>query len=185
MAAAGAQTVVNFDDLVIPAGHVVVLPPPGYGGVNWPSNAYVAAIGTGHNINNANSAPNAVGFGQLVATESFQENNVTFINGPQIFDGAYFDGGAIYPFTNRPVHFNLYNGTTLVATSALLNLSATPTFLASGYSGPVDRVGIVGDVIQFVMDDFTYTPIPEPSTVGLLALGLLAFGLRRCAGVRR
>ena len=59
----------------------------------------------------------------------------------------------------------------------------TPTWLASGYSGMVDTVGVNSAANDFyVMDDFTYngTTTPEPGTLALLATGAFgAFGAIR------
>jgi hypothetical protein len=167
MAAAGAQTVLNFDDVDTSPG--VVSMPAGYGGLNWGGN--IGLWGSPQPPYNPQSIPNRVLFNRS-GESGVAESDATFIGGPKTFDGAYFTGGA------GTAQFNLYSGATLVATSGILNLSSTPTFLASGYSGPVDKVGIVGDRGFFAMDDFTYEPVPEPSTLGLLALGGLAFGPR-------
>jgi PEP-CTERM motif len=105
------------------------------------------------------------------------ESVVTFIGGPQVFDGAYFAGF-------NDVQFNLYSGATLVATSSILILGdfgsggSGPTFLASGYASPVDKVGIVGNRGFLTMDNFTYESVPEPSTFGLIAIGASVLGLR-------
>ena len=54
-----------------------------------------------------------------------------------------------------------------------------PTFLPSGYLGPVDQVGIRGSHGFFVMDNFTYHEVPEPSTLLLLAISAISFLGRR------
>ncbi len=64
----------------------------------------------------------------------------------------------------------------LVWTSASLDPSSTPTYLASGYSGPVDTVGVYSASNDFyVMDNVTYgfTSVPEPASAVLMGLGLL------------
>ena len=81
------------------------------------------------------------------------------------------------------VTFELFNGVNLVWTSATLAPSATPTWLASGYSGLVTEVDVVSPSPDFfVMDDFTYggSSTPEPGTLGLLATGAIgALGVIR------
>jgi hypothetical protein len=82
------------------------------------------------------------------------------------------------------VNYTLYNGSTLVfQTPESAELSHTPTFVASGYSGLVTSVVIAGPQGHFAMDDFTFTsPVPEPSAFALTALGgfaLLTFRSRR------
>ncbi len=97
---------------------------------------------------------------------------------PQVFSGAYFAG---YSFAT--VTFQLYNGANLVWTSATLAPSATPTWLASGYSGLVTDVEVLSPSPDFfVMDDVTYggSSTPEPGTLGLLATGAIgALGVIR------
>jgi hypothetical protein len=163
--AVGPSTVLTFDD--VNSGSSVVPMPSGYGGVSWPNN--IGIWGYVQPPFNAQSPPNRVLFnfnGELGTVESL----VAFIGGSKIFDGAYFSGAS-------NVQFNLYNGTSLVATSSILSLGSGgsgPTFLASGYASPVDKVGIVGTRALFSMDNFTFEQVPEPST---LLLGLGAFSL--------
>jgi hypothetical protein len=94
----------------------------------------------------------------------------TFTFASQAFSGAYFSGAT-------SVYFQLFSGAVLVATSSALNVTATPTFLASDYSGVVDRVTVNGLSPNFVMDDVTFgaavTATPEPASLLLLATGLI------------
>ena len=97
---------------------------------------------------------------------------------PTVFNGAYFSG-----YSYVTVTFELFNGVNLVWTSATLAPSATPTWLASGYSGLMTEVDVVSPSPDFfVMDDFTYggSSTPEPGTLGLLATGAIgALGVIR------
>ena len=90
-------------------------------------------------------------------------------SGPQAFLGAFFAGSA-------DVTFNMYLGNTLVASSSTLTTTSTPTFLSSGYAGNVDEVQVVGNSVQWIMDDLTYgsavSVVPEPGSILLVALGL-------------
>lgn len=92
---------------------------------------------------------------------------------PVVFNGAYFAG-------NNDVFFNLYDASNnLVATSSDLSISATPTFLSSGYSGSVQTIGVVGYRGYFVMDDVTFnaSAVPEPGSIALLVgMGLSGAG---------
>lgn len=88
------------------------------------------------------------------------------------FDGAWFSG-------YNKVKFKLYlNGGLVFTSGESAELSATPAFLASGYTGLVDAVVVSGEQGYYAMDDFTYNTavVPEPSTYALMALGLCAVG---------
>ena len=103
----------------------------------------------------------------------------SFADGDQIFVGAWFSG--LYGAT---VQFGLYDDSALVWTSLELTTTLQPQFLSSGYSGPVDRVVIrTSNVAFWVIDDVTYSSIPEPSTYALLGSGLLGLlAIRRKLG---
>ena len=103
-----------------------------------------------------------------------------FTFAPTAFLGAWFSGSAT-------VNFQLFFGGSLVATSSSLSTTATPSFLAAGYAGPVDRVSVVGNSVNYIMDDVTFgnaaTVTPEPSTLVLMGSGLL--GIAGFVGRRR
>jgi hypothetical protein len=154
-----AQTVVTFDDL--PGSGLV---PNGYGGINWNSNWNY--YGTAQPPYNPESSPNRV--------YTFNANASFNFLTPQVFDGAYFSG-----FATAPVTFELYDGSTLVFTSATLAPDGTPTFLSSGYSGLVTEVIVSSPSPDFyVMDNVTYggpvSATPEPGSFLLFGTGLLA-----------
>jgi hypothetical protein len=157
-AKAGSKTVVTFDDLT---GQGLV--PNGYGGINW--NGNWSYYGFSQPPYTPESSPNRI-YDNVDGGNSFN-----FVK-PQVFDGAYLSG---YSFAT--VTFELFNGATLVATSGTLDPSATPTFLASGYSGMVTSVDVVSPSGDFVMDNVTYgtgtSATPEPSTFLLFGTGLL------------
>ena len=62
--------------------------------------------------------------------------------------------------------------------------SPASRYLASGYTGLVDRVLLrTNDAANVVMDDFTFSaPVPEPATTAMLLAGL---GLVGAAARRR
>jgi hypothetical protein len=153
----------NFDSFT---GAGVV--PDGYCGVTWNSNW--------HYYDSAQPPYNP--FSPPERVYDFVGTAPIDFSSPDVFNGAYFAG-----YSYATVTFNLYNGATLVWTSATLAPSATPTWLASGYSGLVTEVDVVSPSPDFfVMDDFTYngTTTPEPGTLALLATGAFgAFGAVR------
>lgn len=95
-----------------------------------------------------------------------------------VFDGAYFSGASA-------IGYQLYLGGALVYTSAAAtNLTATPSFVASGYTGAVDSVVVLGQQGYYALDDFTYhavTSVPEPASWAMMILGFAMVGgtLRR------
>jgi len=92
---------------------------------------------------------------------------------PFLFSGATFSGYS-------GVTFLLWYLGTLVATSAALPDAPDitpygPTFLASGYSGLVDKVVVSGVQGYYSMDDFNFqaTAVPEPASYLTLFAGLI------------
>lgn len=89
---------------------------------------------------------------------------------PTTFQGAFFAGAG------PSVYFELFLNNVLVSTSGILNSSSTPTFLATNYLGMVDRIRVIGDGDQIILDDLTWGgpsgTVPEPATMTLMAIGL-------------
>jgi hypothetical protein len=162
-APAASATVLTFDDL---GGDASV--PANYGGLDWSSSDWFA-FGEAQDPYTAHS-------GDFRVTSSFGDpDRATAIRftSAATFDGAWFAG-----LQGATVTFDLYYKGQQVGTSATLDPSAAPTFLASGYKGLVDEV-IVASPGQgsYVMDDFTFTQaVPEPATCALMFAGLGAIG---------
>jgi hypothetical protein len=155
-------TVLSFDDVadgVLPAN---------YGGLDWSAAGWTAFA--------TPAAPYTAHSGAgRVATGFMADDAASVIRFTQTanFDGAFFAGlgGAV-------LSFELLLGGQIVHTSATLDPSATPSFLASGYAGLVDTVRVKSaNHGEFVMDDFTFTQaVPEPQSYALLLAGLLLVG---------
>lgn len=162
-----SANVVDFDDLA--DGFV----PTTYAGIDWSAGDWFAFGGP--------QDPYTPHSGDVRVTSGFGDPDAATtirFTGPATFQGAWFAG-----LSGAFVQFQLYAAGQLVATSAVLDPTSTPQFLASGYDGWVDRV-IVSSPAQgsFVMDDFTFTTVPEPAPALLLVAGLTAWAVRR--GVR-
>jgi hypothetical protein len=76
----------------------------------------------------------------------------------------------------------MYLHDVLVATSPVITLTRSGTFLASGYGGLVDSVVVnttfVGYPPYYVLDDIKFQAVPEPATLGLLGTGVAAIAAR-------
>lgn len=158
-AGSASATVVNFDQLT---GNGPV--PSVHGGIAWDSGWYY--LSSTFPPFEAHSSP----------TRIYSDADVkgfAFLDGDQIFDGAWFAG---YYYAS----FNLYNDGLLVHTSPTLELFGTgpARYLASGYTGLVDAVSVVGIGGAYVMDDVTYHgEVPEPAAPSLMLAGMLAAAL--------
>ncbi|MDB5893772.1 MAG: hypothetical protein JWQ88_1303 [Rhodoferax sp.] len=159
-----SATVLGFDDIASPDGYAAV--PGHYGGLDWSGSTWAAF--------NAPQEPFAAHSGDWrVATEFGGDDAASSIRfmSPTVFDGAWFAG-----FEDVAVTFLMYAGGQLVATSAALGLSGTPTFLSSGFDGLVDTL-VVTSPFQggFVMDDFSFhaaNTVPEPGSMLLVLAGI-------------
>jgi hypothetical protein len=174
LATAASATVVTFDDL--PGDGVVA---DGYGGIVWGGNwDYYLDPQPPYN---AKSPDTRVYADYNLGCCTVGDTNFSFA-APVVFNGAYFAGHGPHD-GYAAITFGLYNSGVLVHTSAGLDASATPKFLASGYSGLVDEVRVNGARDFFVMDNVTYnaTAAPEPAAWALMigGFGLAGAALRR------
>jgi hypothetical protein len=162
-----AARVLTFEDLSGPG-----IVPNGYHGIAWhgqwtyydsPDYPYTAASGDERIFN--------------MDADYDQAQDAAFdFKAPVVFNGADFAG---HPVTN--VSFELYLGGSLVHTSGALAPQEVPAFLASGYSGLVDRVvvhdsGYFGVYDYYVMDNVTFSPTAGVAEPGAWAMMLAGFG---------
>ena len=98
---------------------------------------------------------------------------ISTVSGPIRFDGAWFTSAY-----EIEIRFHLYYRGAGVANSNYLILPGKQpaVFLSSGYAGPVDSITVEGYQGYFAMDNFIYSPVPEPSSYALLIAGALALG---------
>lgn len=110
-------------------------------------------------------------------------NNQVTSASPFVFDGASFSGYS-------GVTFELWFGGSVVHTSTSIADSAgpdpySPTFLASGYAGEIDKLVVSGVQGYYAMNDFTFhrtaTAVSEPNSIllALMALGIMGVSYRR------
>src|SRR5215510_1042666 len=88
-------------------------------------------------------------------TEGYKECTFTFSTPGRRFLGAW-----LFVFADS-VQFVLYKGGSVVARSSVLSDTPSSTFLASGYDGPVDSVGVLGNRGYYGLDDLTWSDDPQ------------------------
>lgn len=172
-----SATVLNFDDIVGPDGYAAV--PGNYGGLDW--------SGAGLSVMTSDLWPFTAHSGQGRVTTDWIDggpisSTIRFL-APTVFDGAWFSG-----YTDSSVHFDLYFAGQLVASSASLQLSDTPAFLAAGWNRAVDAIVVSsGAQASYVMDDFSFesaAQVPEPGSLALVLAGVGLAGAARRRGTR-
>jgi len=162
---ADTPVVFGFEELSVPFYTGVPIP-DGYAGATWSGwvlrrNAELQYTG----LNGANGA--------ILAIAVAARPEINFAS-PVLFDGVL----AFNPTSK--LAYNLFLGGQYVGTSG--SRPAGGGFLASHYSGEVDRIVFDGGPYAFSIDDLAVTasaPVPEPGSWALMLGGVAALGLFR------
>jgi hypothetical protein len=186
----GDLIVAHFDDLPERIGSI----PDGYGGITWGGSWTYTGIPVPNYPRT--SDPNGV-LPDITVLPLVREYQFSFDTPDRNFLGAWFAGpdepDPKYGLPEEPtiVRFHLYNGGMLVHTTPDLAMLPGSVFQSSGYSGPVDAVGVYSNNPGFyIMDDVTYSvgQVPEPVSALLAmtgALGLIGYAAGSRADPRR
>ncbi len=166
-----ASTVITFDEF---SGTSTVIP-NGYFGFNWNTMYSVDGLqypGSGYDHGAVSGVRTAFN-GYVGPTPP-----MSVTGNPFNFDGAYFTAA----WSNGlSVTVEGYRSGTLKYTSTFTVDTAGPTFEPLNYVD-IDAlrfrsIGSQGD--QFAMDNFTFSPVPEPHALILFVNGLVAIAWRR------
>lgn len=165
-AAHASQVVVTFEDIGPSAGGQIY---NGYGGISgWES------VGNLHDYADAHDP--ALGDYQFHGWGG----ELSFDQAPVVFEGTYYNlwGG------NSQISYSLYYQGQLVYNAPLdpYNQPLNNYWLASGYSGLVDKIYFYGSSDGFVIDDLTYStaaPMPLPGAAWVFGSGLLGILLQK------
>jgi hypothetical protein len=169
LAPAASATVLTFDDL---SADTLMSDLGTYGGLDWSHSGWFAYSDADDYLPHSGDFRLASAFGEPGA-DSDAQTDIRF-NTASVFQGAWFSG-----LQGATVTFDLFYQGQKVGTSATLDPSGTPSFLASGYAGLVDEVMVSSaGPGSYTMDDFTFTQaVPEPETYALMLAGLGAVGM--------
>ncbi|UXH78225.1 PEP-CTERM sorting domain-containing protein [Roseateles amylovorans] len=163
-----SATVLTFDDLGSDG-----LVPVNYGGLDWSASSWFQYAGE-----QAPFTPHSGDHRATLGWDGSADTSAIGFTTASVFSGAWFAG-----YQGVSITIDLYYGGTRVGSTSTLDLSDSPTFLASGYSGAVDRLVFrSNDPANFVMDDLSFTSaVPEPGTgaLALAGLGLVGLFMRR------
>ena len=166
-----ASTVITFDEFSGTSTEI----PNGYFGFNWNTMYSVDGLhypGSGYDHGAVSGARTAFN-GYVGPTPP-----MSVTGSPFNFDGAYFTAAWSSALS---VTVEGYRSGALKYTSTFTVDTSGPTFESLNYSN-IDAlrfrsIGFPGD--QFAMDNFTFSPVPEPHALILSVIGLLALAWKR------
>lgn len=167
---AAQATVLTFDDISPIDDYASI--PNGYGGLDWDNFSYLNSL----------SIPNS-GYNNGIVSGNYVAFNVA--GDPAIVGNGVFDFNSAYLTAawNNSLSITvegLNNGSSLYSTTVVVDTNS-PILFDFDYRGinelrftsfGGDNAGFNGRGTQFAMDNFNFTPVPEPASV----LGVLAFG---------
>lgn len=179
--------VLDFDDINVGVeAYLNTAAGPNYGGLSW-SNTWGVLNTTSAAYSNSGYA-NGVTSGTNVAFNAFYQN-VSIDSGTMDWNGAYFAGawndGLTINFIGSQAGVELYNETITVDTSGSIwfdaNFIGIDNLVISSSGGTANAtLSAYGSGQHFSMDDFTFNAnVPETSSLILLGLGLIGFGVAR------
>jgi hypothetical protein len=175
-------TVLNFDDLTDQAAV-----PSGYNGFNWTNmfgEHWDTNLDAGTGFENGSVGP---GTGVVFNGNGTQGTVVTSPTSTKFnFVGAYLTGAWN---DGLNVTVTAFLNSVQVDTQTVTTSFSAPTFFEFDFnnidtlkftsSGGTQAPNVNGSGTEFVMDNFTYTIVPEPSTLVLLSLGACGLLYRR------
>lgn len=186
--AAQADTVLDFEGLTV--GDQVSFGDAGatnYGGLVWDGDAWWLESEEDYHSDWYGYNKTPFTSGEYAAFNGYGLTVETLSNQPIVFVGAYFLGWAMAddydPFTSTSITVKGYLNGSLVGT-VTSDIAPDSMDWVGVNLGPVDKLEFLpsAQATWFLMDDFTFKPVPEPSSLSLLGLGVGVFGI---AYVRR
>jgi hypothetical protein len=181
VAASETPTVLTFDD--ISAGSDFIH--DGYGGLNWDNMRYnhwdaysFLDAGTGYQYGAISGTGTALDGGSIPASVA---------GSPFNFIGAYLTGafrdGLSVTVTGFRNSQQIYNQTIVTSFGTTqffeFDFNDVDKLVFDSFGGVVQPTSAGGTGTNFAMDNFAFSPVPEPSTISLLALGAIGLLARR------